>query len=269
MFNKKRKYYKKKKIYRYHSYGAPSSRRRSGFAKKIVKLFLLLIFIAAIAYGVKQGYQALKESSASKIESIEIKGNENITQNEIKGLLPFDIGESLLEINLSKAEKDIKELKPEIKKIKISRGWKKVKVKVYERTPEAFVVLENKKFGLDWDNVPFALRVVSREAQVPVIKFNDEAEIKEILTFLKSCKSSGKDFIAKMKEIETDKYKDIYFVTNDGINVYWGDSESNAVKLRISKFEKIYEDIIAKKLSVKSVDMSFYKVERAVVKLKS
>jgi len=268
MFKKKKKYYRKKAIFRVEAYGGKVRRKRSSGVKKIIKILLVLAVVIAAIYGINKGYQALQNSSASEITSIEIKGTQNITQAEIRELLPFDIGDSLLAVNLSKTERDIKDIKPEIKNIKIYRGWKKVKIKVYERVPEAFIVSSGTMLGVDYDNKPFPLRAFSSAAQVPVIRFVDAKDISTALRFLKFFKPLCKEFITKIKEVKADGYKDIYFTTDDGILVCWGDGEPEKLKTRFEKFEKIYEDIKQKNLSVKSVDMSYYEIGRAVVKLK-
>jgi len=262
---------KKRYVYRYVSRGNGhnylGSRKKS---KKVIKsfffliLFVLLLFL--IYFGGRKIIVLVYSSDKVVIRDIEVVGTKNVTKAEIKELLPFDTGDNLLKIDLSEAENEIKKLKPELKDIVIKRGWQKVKVKLYERTPEAFIMQGEEILGIDFDDAPFPLRGFMSALKVPKLFYKSRTERKELLNFIKKFKSVSGDYISNISEIKFTSAKDIVFVTRDNTVIFWGDGRTECLSDKFNKFQKICLDAVSKYKQLEYIDMTLYDFGKAVVK---
>ncbi len=260
---------KKRYVYRRVSRARNHSNSRNK-GRKSVKLFFyaaLLVFFAFLVYsGSKKLMNLAYESDKIIVKDIEVVGTKNVTKTEIKELLPFKAGDNLLKINLSKAEDEIKKLKPELKNIIINRSWQKVKIKLYERTPEAFVMRGDAVFGIDFDDSLFPLRGFMGAAKVPKLFYRSDVERKKLLSFVKSFKSVCGDFLSDVSEMKFSGTGDIIFVTHGNTVIFWGDGGQNVLSHKFSRFQKIYADAMSKYKQIEYIDMTLYSFGRATVK---
>lgn len=260
-----------KRKYTYHSKRVRhlSSSRKN---KKIGRVIIFLLLICAAVFFVYKGIDKLVSyaynAESMVVKEIEVIGNKNITKAEIKELLPFSIGDNLLKIDLSEAEDRIKKVKPELKDISINRRWQKVKIKLYERTPEAFVFEENVLMGIDFEDKPFPLRGFMSGMKIPKITYKTQEQRAELLKFIKAFKPVCKDFLDNIAEINFSKTGDLVFKTHDEIVIFWGDDRTELLSYRFDKFEKIYVDALSKHKKIEYVDMTFYNLGKAIVKPK-
>jgi cell division protein FtsQ len=261
---KKRRY-----VYKYVSADSKHWRTYSK-ERKIIKLFFCLVLLIIIAFliyfGSKKLINLVYDSDKMTIKDIEIVKTKNITKAEIKELLPFKIGDNLLKINLSEAKHEIKKLKPELKNIVISRGWQKIKIRLYERTPEAFVTECDKIFGIDFDDTPFPLRGFMSKMKVPKLFCKSDSERKELLSFIKRFKSTCGDYISNISEMKFSNTKDIVFIMRDNTLVFWGNERPEDLSHKFNKFQKIYLDAISRYKRLEYIDMTFYDFGKAIVK---
>lgn len=247
--------------------------RSSGKGRKLGKAFVYLIlivafcFLAYFAYKKVLGYAYAAESM--KIKDIEVLGCKNVTKTEIKALLPFKIGDSLLKIDLATAENEIKKIKPELKDISISRRWQKVKVKLYERTPEAFVLNGKELYGIDFEDKPFPLRGFMSGMKIPTLMYKTKEERAILLQFIKIFKPVCGNFLDNIEEIKYTSSGDIVFITYDGTTIYWGDERKDYIAHKFEKLKKIYVDAMSKYKQIDYIDITYYEVGRAVVKPKT
>jgi len=250
---------------------------RSGYGsskkgRKFLKFFLFLAGAGAAAFliysGGKKAVDYAYASDGMSIKEIEVVGCKNVTKAEIKALLPFKIGDNLLKVNLNEAENEIMKVKPELKDISVNRRWQKVRVKLYERTPEAFVQGSKELMGIDFENKPFPLRGFMSGMKIPKIVYKTGEERAGLLKFLESFKPVCKDFLDNISEIRFSNTGDIVFATNDEVVIFWGDEREENLAHKFDKFSKIYVDAKAKNKQVEYIDMSFYELGRAVVKPK-
>jgi cell division protein FtsQ len=260
---------KKRYVYR-HVSGVSNYLNSRNKGRKNVKLFfciVLFVFFAFLVYfGGKKLMDLAYESGKIIVKDIEVVGAKNVTKTEIKELLPFKTGDNLLKINLSKAENEIKRLKPELRNIIINRSWQKVKIKLYERTPEAFVMCGDAVFGIDFDDNPFPLRGFMSAAKVPKLFYRSDVERKKLLRFVKSFKPVCGDFLSDISEMKFSASGDIIFVTHSNTVVFWGDGGQDVLSRKFKKFQKIYADAMSKYKQIEYVDMALYCFGRATVK---
>jgi cell division protein FtsQ len=245
------------------------SRNRKKSIKVINFFFLLLLLFVSILLIFFCGKKLLAiayKFDKIVIKDIEVVGTKNVTKAEIKELLPFKIGDNLLKINLSEAEEKIKKLKPELKNILISRHWQKVKVRLYERTPEAFVVHNDTLFGIDFDDKLFCLRGLMSTIKIPKITYKSSNERRQILSFIKRFNSVSGGFLVNISEIKFSGADDIIFIMNNNTIVFWGKEMPEYLACKFKKFQKIYADAMTKYKQIKYIDMTLYHLGRATVK---
>ncbi|MDR1259813.1 MAG: FtsQ-type POTRA domain-containing protein [Endomicrobium sp.] len=254
---------KKRYVYRCVSTNYLCSGKKS---KKFLKLFLCFIVFFFLCFICKKLVNFVYESDKIVIKNIEVIGTKNITKAEIRELLPFKIGDNLFKVNLSEAENEIRRLKPELKNIIINRNYQKIKVKLYERVPEAFIVSENEIFGIDFDDVIFPLRGFMNTIKVPKLFYKSNYERKKLLSFIKSFKSVCNDFIENIYEMKISSTRDIVFIMNDNTIIFWGTERFEHLANKFKKFQKIYTDAMSKYKRLEYIDMTLYNLGRAVVK---
>ncbi|MDR2192173.1 MAG: FtsQ-type POTRA domain-containing protein [Endomicrobium sp.] len=248
-----------------HSY----PRKRGGrISKAFIRLLLFFTALFFIYLGANKLAGAAASSDVFVIKDIEISGNKNLSKAEIKELLTFKIGDNILKSDLSGAEKIIKDLKPELKEISVKRGWQKITVKLYERTPEAFVLNGKELCGIDFEDKIFPLRGYMYSMQVPEIICKTAQERADLLKFIKIFKPICKDFIGNIAEIKYGLAGAIVFKLRDETDVFWGDTREQQLARKFDKFGKIYIDAKAKHKQIEYIDMTFYGSGRAVVKPK-
>jgi len=274
IFASNKRYSYTKRVAASRNYYSRTPKKHRG--RKIVKLLAYLIVLCLAVFLLYKGYQKVVDyaynSDLFVIKDIEVVGGKNVTKSEIKELLPFNIGDNLLKVDLSQAEREIKKIKPELKDISVSRRWKKVHVRLYERTPEAFIYTDSatkNMVGIDFDNKPFPLRGFMSGMKVPLLTYRNDDERARLLKFLKAFKPVSKDFLDNIDEIKFSNTDDVIFITRDGVTVYWGDERPDNLRYRFDKFEKIYADAMLKYKKIEYVDMTLYDIGRAVVKPKA
>ena len=169
-----------------------SRKKKRKSNKKIIRKIIMLFFVVCLAFSSVYAYNHLKNYLCSLdrffVEDIEITGCKNVTESEIRQLIPFEAGEvSSLEISLGQLEKKLKEHKAELKDISMHRtNWgKKIVVSLTERVPEVFINIGEDKKGLDFDNKPFNLKGNMKYMRIPTIVFNNDEEKSSLLNFYK------------------------------------------------------------------------------------
>ncbi|MDR1195676.1 MAG: FtsQ-type POTRA domain-containing protein [Endomicrobium sp.] len=265
MSAKRRKYSYRRRVVIKTGY-ARSSKKGRKLGKLFVYLCLLVLLCFLIYAGGKKliGYAYASESMT--IKEIDVIGCKNVTKAEIKELLPFKIGDNILEVNLSETEDKIMEVKPELKDISINRRWQKVRVKLYERSPEAFVVSGKDVLGIDFEDKPFPLRGFMSGMKIPTIKYKNEAERSAILKFIKIFKPVCDDFLDNIAQIKYSNSGDIVFTTYDGTVIYWGEERPEHMAHKFDKLLKIYADAATKYKEIELIDIGFYESGKAVVR---
>ncbi|MCL2335657.1 MAG: cell division protein FtsQ/DivIB [Endomicrobia bacterium] len=263
--SKRKKYSYRKRVSFAGTYPRSYSKRR-----KLGKPIVYFILLCALAFLLHEGYKRAVSyayaADSMTIKDIEVAGCKNVTGTEIKELLPFKIGDNLLKIDLSQSETEIMKVKPELKDISISRRWQKVRVKLYERTPEAFVMYGKELYGIDFDNKPFPLRGFMSGMKIPAIVYNTYAERAALLDFIKKFKPVSEDFLDNISEIKFSNSGDIVLTAHDGTVIFWGDERPEYMQHKFEKFKKIYVDAAARYKHLEYIDMTLYGLGRAVVK---
>ena len=231
--------------------------------KKIVRKIILLLFVICLAFSSVYAYNHLKTYLCSLdrffVEDIEITGCKNVTESEIRQLIPFEAGEvSSLEISLGQLEKKLKEHKAELKDISMYRtNWgKKIVVSLTERVPEVFVTVGEEKKGLDFDNKPFNLKGNMKDMKIPTIMFNNDVEKISLLNFYKQIKDYILNIVPKITEIRYGEVDDIILVMNDKTCIYWGSPKESKNKRKSAKLKQVLEDLSTKNKNIKSIDLS-------------
>jgi cell division protein FtsQ len=141
-----------------------------------------------------------------------------------------------------------------------------VRVKLYERTPEAFVEHNGEMMGVDFDDKPFPLRGFMGGMKIPVIAGKTEDERKNIVKFIGVFKNVCGDFFDNIAEIKYSNSGDIVFKTYAATVIYWGDERAEHMRHKFDKLQKIYADAVTKHKEIEYLDMTYYGLGKAIVK---
>jgi cell division septal protein FtsQ len=231
----------------------------------IGKFFIAAFIFFILYFVVSKIFNSLSSADAVLIKNIEIISTENITKAEIKAALPFKEGDSLITADLSRAEKEIAKSKPEFQSISISRGWKKVSVKVQERKPEAFVKNANSIMAIDSSGVVFPLRGFMSAANVPTISYKNDNEQKEILNFIHLLKAADKSFLDGVSNIQFTNSKGFVLITDENAVIHWGNADYGRLKNKIDAFKKAFVSAKSNNEKIDYVDMTFYDNGRIII----
>jgi cell division protein FtsQ len=261
---------KKRSRYVYKAVHTNSDYFRGKKVRKIFKIFFYLVFFGGIVYslyfGINKLLSIVYKSDKIIIKDIDIVGAKNITKAEIKEILPFKVGDNLLKVKLFETESEIKKLKPELKNIIINRRWQKIKIKLYERVPEAFVMQNGEIRGIDFDNMTFPLRGFMSEMKIPKIIYKNDEERKRLLEFIKRFKLSCDGFLDNILEMRINNTDDIIFVVAGNTTIIWGGEMPEYLPNKFKKFRKVYEDAIFRYKQIEYINMNLYSLGRIIVK---
>ncbi len=234
--------------------------------KKFIKLFLLLVVMIFIFVVFKKTKNYVYNCEKFQIQNIEITGHKNVTQVEIKELIPFKTGDNLFKVNLSDAENKIKILKPELKDITMLRRWKKILIKLKERQPEVFIMQGESLVGLDFDNITFGLRGHMFDMKIPLLRYTTNEEKLKLLEFVKLLKPHAKDFISKITEVKFGDVDDIILLIDGKTIVYWGEFSKPEIKNKLKKMLVVFEDATKKYADIEYIDLTFLEKDKILLK---
>lgn len=265
------KKYKSKRTYvKNFSFAATHRRGRSGesvfpkLIKFVKKTFLRVLALGILvcvflllfrAYNYAKTY--LYDDDRLFIDNIEVVGCNNVTETEIKNLIPFKVGDNMLKICLLDTKRQLQKQKPELKKISLTRKWKekKIVISLEERTPEVFILKGENKIGLDFDNKPFSLRGKMFEMKVPVLVYSNDTEKESLLSFFKQFKKYMGEFVPNIKEIKYGEVEDVILNMGDK-TVCWGQAQYKKMEEKADKLKTVFEDLSNKNISAKHIDLS-------------
>jgi cell division protein FtsQ len=235
--------------------------------KFFYKLFCIFVLIISIYYISKNIFYVIYKSNKIIIKKIEIIGIKNLKKHEIEKLFPFKIGDNILKIDLLKIKKDIKKNKPELEDIFIKCCFRKIKIKICERNPEAYIILNNENIGIDYKGVLFPLNDFINYKKIPKIIYKTNYEKKILLDFIKKFKTICDDFFYNIVELRFNNIGDIVFVTDRNIIVFWGcNVKQDDLKYKFEKFIKIYNDAINRYKIIEYINMTNYSSGKVFVK---
>jgi cell division septal protein FtsQ len=227
---------------------------------KFSKLFfytLFFVFIIFLMYFI---------TNKMKVENIEIFGTKNISKEEIQKVLPLNIGDKLISLDLLNIEHKLKLYKPELKDVVVSRGWKKIKIQFKERKPEAFLFYNKIKTGIDFDNVMFPLYGTYKNVVVPILFYQSMNERIKLVTFLKNLKNIDSSFLKKILHIKLNSFDEMILLMRNGTIILWGTELTIHLQDKYSKFIKIYKDAERRYSKLDYIDMTSYYWGKAIVK---
>ncbi len=278
------KKYKSKRTYvKKFSFAASQRRTRRGesllfkFGKVLKKTLLRILVLGVLvcvfillfrAYDYAKTY--LYDDERLFIDDIEVVGCGNVTETEIKNLIPFKVGDNMLKICLASTKAQLQDQKPELKNISLKRSWKdkKIIISLEERTPEVFILKDGNKIGLDFDNKPFSLRGNMFDMKIPVLTYYTEQEKKSLLNFFEQFKIYMAEYIPFITEIKFGETEDIILNLDDK-TVCWGQIQYKKTEEKADKLKTVLKDLSDKNINAKYIDLSLIddNKDRIIVKI--
>lgn len=239
--------------------------------RRKVKQFTKYVFVLGLVLTVswwswKSVYGFLLNFDGFKIKDIEISRTKNISRSEIIALLPFQVGDNIFKLWLFDTEKKFRELKPELKDIKVTRHWQKITIKFDERTPMACINLNGQKLGVDEENKVFPLRGNWLKQFLPEIIAENAAERKDVLEFAKMFKDEGTEFFACISRLYPEPVNNVVIELKDRLKIYWGTSDRNKIKKKLERIDQVLKDAGSRFAGLEYVDLSYFEDGRILVK---
>ena len=227
---------------------------------------VLVLAVSGVWWGYGKLQHFMENSDCFNIASIEVRGCKNVAQSEIRTLLPFRTGDNLWDVRPGEAEKNIRQCKPELQTITISRGWKKVTVTVCERKPSGFVMVNGEKLGIDGANIPFPLRGAWINARLPEIDASTEGDRREILSFIADFSPVDGKFFDGISRFALEPVNSIIFDIQGGPRIYWGRLETDKLKAKLGKLTQVLNDSATRYSNGLSyVNLSYFDDGRVIV----
>lgn len=203
-----------------------------------------------------------------RIRSVEISPLKNITQSEIMAMLPFRPGDNIFRVNLSEAAKTLRRYKPELKRITMHRGWKKIVVKAQEREPVACVNAAGERLGIDADNLPFPLRGSWREKNLPELVNGRPDERERLLGFINTFAPNSKELFGKVAGLYVEPVNRVVIELKDGTRIFWGAYEKSELRDKLAKLTQVMDENGSRFGSVDYINLCFFDQGRVIVKPK-
>jgi len=226
----------------------------------------LAVFVIFFGYRIINNF--LFCSDCFKIKTIDIRGAKNISSSEISALIPFREGDNLFAAPVSATEENLRQCKPELKKLWVSRTWKGIVIKFEERLPVAFTRIDGERFGLDDDNKPFPLRGMFARKPLPEIVSQDECGRRLALDFIKAFAPKAKDVYAKITRFYSEPAGSVAFDIDGGMKIYWGVPDAGKIEQKLNKLNQVLFDAGERFGAVEYVNLCFFDDGRIIVKPK-
>jgi cell division septal protein FtsQ len=240
--------------------------------QKAYKIGQFFAIICLVGFGLLFGYRVISNflfcSDCFKIKTVEIRGAKNISASEIAALIPFRKGDNLFAAPVSETEENLRQCKPELKKLRVNRTWQGVVIRFEERIPVAFARAGGERLGLDDENKPFPLRGMFAKKIIPEIAAQDEAGRKDALNFIKVFSSKAKDVYPKIVKFIPEPVNNMSFELDSGMKVYWGDTSEEKIKAKLTKLSQVLFDAEERFKAVEYVNLCFFDNGRIIVKPK-
>lgn len=259
----------KRRPIRYTSRVTLRSRFKQERSHRWARRALWLALAAGICAGASWAYGSasrfLSSSPSLSVRAIDVRGGKNVTASEIRALLPFRVGDNLLKIDIAAAEHSIRNCKPELKDISISRSWKGMTVTIAERAPVAALTIDGQRLGIDGDNVPFPLRGHLAQAPVPDMTAAAPEMRLEMLRFVAAISREARDIAPRVRWISFEA-NDILFGLAGGPKVVWGPVEPALFAGKLRRLREVIADGGKRFSGIECVNLSYYGDGRILVK---
>ncbi|NMB08156.1 MAG: FtsQ-type POTRA domain-containing protein [Tissierellia bacterium] len=232
-------------------------KKREKRRKRILNLLLLLFIIALI-------YLFVFKTDFFNIKNIEIKGNKNLSDDQILKASICMNGENIFKINNKYCEENINKL-AYVKSVKIIRKLPStIKIQIVEREEIAIIPYIGAFVYIDEEGYVLRMEERKGDTELPQVFGLELINLQIGDCIFDSVEGSGNlDFFTLGKEaklLEQMKYinfsdkKNTMIELNNGIKVAFGPLDN--VKYKLSFLSKILKDIEEKKLVVKQILMN-------------
>jgi cell division septal protein FtsQ len=130
------------------------ARQAWGVAKRLRMAALAAVLVAAAAGVTWLGYRFLTTSKRFAIATIEIEGNQKLSNAQVLAAMPLHLGDNIFKANVAESEPAIRQL-PWVSKVDVSRHLPNtIRVRLRERVAAAVAVLGDMYF-IDSNGQPF------------------------------------------------------------------------------------------------------------------
>lgn len=224
------------------------ARKRKIFARRfiaIMRALLIVIIFAAAVYGINYFYN----SNYFKISEINIEGTLHYDDGYIADLLEGLNGSNIFEIDKKRIEDSITDNMLWIKSAELKKTFpNRINIVLEERSPSLIISYKNNYYLLDKEGIVLEKIVMDGSGEYQdllivagAIEFDPEPGDIIAKKNILSCAGIYQGFDDELKSIikeagiDANIYGDIYFLTNDGLKIIFGDSSETIKKIEVLK----------------------------------
>ncbi|MGQ9513202.1 cell division protein FtsQ/DivIB [Thermodesulfitimonas sp.] len=185
-----------------------------------VCLVVLLLFCSFV----------LLSSPLFSIREVQVEGNKGVAAKEITGAARIPPGENIFRVNLKEAAVRVKRI-PAVKEVVVTRCLpNRIRIKVWERNPVAFVPGKDGLYALDEAGVCIGRARV--DCPLPVVTGTGSAPApgkslttEGYRTAVMVLKAFDPKLTARLAEVHVTPYQVVELFTSEGVKVYFGRPE--------------------------------------------
>jgi cell division protein FtsQ len=197
-------------------------------------------------------------SSLFNIKTINVSGNERVSQQEIIRLSGLNYQQNILRINTKETMKGIFQ-NPYVKKIKIRRALPNIiNIDIIERKPMVLAPYVGSYLFVDEEGIVVEINASIKDMKLPIVtglKFNtfklgeelkveNKEQLSTVVTLIKEITRAGIN--QEITEINTADTQNIMLITKNGVKINLGDASNMEKKLPMAK--AILQDLYKKNL---------------------
>jgi cell division protein FtsQ len=242
------------------------ARKRKIFARRswaVLRIFLILIFFAAALWGINYFYN----SGYFDIESVDVQGNTHYSEEFIDGLLSGLIGNNIFEADKKETEDTLIEKLIWVRTVELKKVFPdRIEIILAERKPSLILVHRNNYYLIDGEGM--VLEKLGKDLRK---EYGDLLEVKGAIEHnlepgdvvakknVLSCADIYMGFDESLKTIieyagiRDNISGDIYFTTDGGLEIVFGDSSQTVKKIEVLKL-LLKEDTDYNIIDLKSPD---------------
>ncbi|MCK5533832.1 FtsQ-type POTRA domain-containing protein [bacterium] len=217
-------------------------------------------------------YHFLFLSSFFELKKVEIKGNEMLSESEIRKSLKLRKKENIFLVT----KENIKEYLNGVPTVETVIMKRKIPgtlcLEIIERTPVGYCKINGQLKGIDKAGILFDCKDLKKEIPfiIGLISGKEEEKKKLAIDFLQLVKNESKCPIGReiVKVVPKDFCK-IIFLLRDGTKVFFGKVPSPDINLKLTYLEKVLLDLKNKNKKIDYVDMQYFTsdIGKVIVKL--
>jgi len=260
--------------WKHHFKTRPKVQKKRFFKfKKVFSFLFLIIVVGGTAFFIgKKAYWFCFSSPTFHIKKIDVSGLQTISSQQFMDVLPVKINDSLIKTYFINFSRELKQLFPEIKSIRIKHGLPDhLILEVTERKPVACLRSKGNLYAVDGENVLFSLKVSS--ATLPEIIDSGFCNVTEnsvlrndIVCLLGYSQKNYEPLYKQILKLYYKSNNEIIILNRSDMVIQWGKYRENEVGKKLKYLNIVLDDVGKKYSKVVYIDLKLFERGRIILK---